>query len=165
MHHGVDAAAHARFARNFVRVDDEETGTLFNQTALHVSRQMLPDLLSIERRIEQERSAGREVPEHVVGLEQKRLMAGDELRLLRSDTSIVSGAGRTADAKSSVAPDFLRIVNEISLGEVVGVFADNFDRFLVRAHRSIRAQAEKLRAHDVVRFDREIRIEIADWCD
>ena len=25
LHHGVDAAAHARFARNFARVDDEET--------------------------------------------------------------------------------------------------------------------------------------------
>ena len=55
---------------------------------------------------------------------------------------------------------FLRIVNEIALGEVVRVLTDNFDRLFVRAHRSIRAQSEELRAHDVVRLDRKTRIDI-----
>ena len=35
----------------------------------------------IERRIEQERSRGQRGPEHIIGLEQERLMAADELRL------------------------------------------------------------------------------------
>ena len=140
------------FARDFARVDDEESRSLLDQSALHVFRQMLPDPFPIERRIQQERSVRREVFEHVVGLEQERLMAGNELRLTNK-----VGRSDWARAKTQMRDGhragFLRIVNEISLRKVFGVFADDFDRLLVRADSSVRAEPEKLCADNVVRFD------------
>ena len=116
-------------------------------------------LLLIERRVEQERSAGREVPEHVIRLEQERLMAGDEVapadKIGRSDR-----ARAEAQMRDRHRAGFFRIVNKISLGKVVGVFADDFDRLLVRPDRAVGAEAEKQRADDIVGLDREIRIEI-----
>ncbi len=44
--------------------------------------------------------------------------------------------------------------------EIIGVLADDFDRFLVRANGAIRSKPKELRAHNVVRLDREIGIEI-----
>ena len=55
---------------------------------------------------------------------------------------------------------FLRIVNEIALREIIGVLADDFDRFLVRADGAIRSKPEELRANNIIRLDRKIGIEI-----
>jgi hypothetical protein len=45
-------------------------------------------------------------------------------------------------------PRFFRVVNEISLGDIIRLGADDLDGVLVRSHRSIRAETEK---HGAVR--------------
>ena len=86
-------------------------------------------------------------------------MAGNEVRLAneirRSDR-----ARAEAQMRNRHRAGFLRIVNKIALRKIVGVLADDFDRFLVRAHGAVRSEPKELRAHNVVRLDREIRIEV-----
>ena len=67
-------------------------------------------------------------------------MAADEIRL----GDEVGGANRLrpeAQMRNRHRAGFLRVVNEIALREVVGVFADDFDRFLVGADRAVRAES------------------------
>ena len=53
---------------------------------------------------------------------------------------------------------FLGIVNEVPLGIILGVFANDLDGILVRAHGAIRTQAVKHGTDNTLRFNRELRI-------
>ena len=44
-------------------------------------------------------------------------------------------------------PDFFEVVDEVALGVVVGLFADDLDRVLVGADGAIRTEAEEDAAH------------------
>ena len=61
--------------------------------------------------------------------------------------------------RSRHRPRFLRVINKIALREMVRVFADNFDRFLVCAHGAVGAETKELSANDVVRLEREFWID------
>ncbi len=50
----------------------------------------------------------------------------------------------------------LGVVDEVALGEVVGLLTDDLDRVLVGADRAVRAEAEEEAAEDVVAGDREV---------
>ena len=119
---------------------------------------MFPDFLALQRAVQQERPALGEVPQNVAGLQKKWLMTGHEICLCDQ----VSRANRPppeAQMRNGHRARFFRIVNEISLSEVVGVFADDFDRFLVGADGSVGPEPEELCADDLIRFDEKVRIE------
>ena len=73
-------------------------------------------------------------------------MAGDEVGL----GDQVAGAdrlGAEAQVRDGDGAGLLRIVDEVALGEVVGILADDLDGVLVGAHGAVRAQAvEEARA-------------------
>src|SRR6266536_6070565 len=120
---------------------------------------MLPHTFPIKRRIKEKGSAGHKILEHIMGLEQERLVAGHEVRL-RDEIGRSYRTRCEAQMRDGDRAGLLRVVNKIALREIAGVLADDFDRLLVRANRAVGAESEKLRAHDVVRLDREARIDI-----
>src|SRR5262249_15584715 len=84
-------------------------------------------------------------------LDKLKLMDPDETCLLDE----VGGADR-AGTKPQVGdghrPRFLGIVDEISLGAMFCLLPDDFDRVLVGAHRSVRAEAVEDRLNAAGRF-------------
>ena len=54
----------------------------------------------------------------------------------------------------------LGVVNEIALREVVGLFADDLDGVLVRAHRAVGAQAVEQRPHRARDFRGKLGVEV-----
>ena len=61
-------------------------------------------------------------------------MAGHEVRLVRFDEiRCADGFWSKAQVRHGHRAGFLRVVVEVALGEVVGLFADDLDRVLVRA--------------------------------
>ena len=91
LHHGVDASSHAAFAGHPAGVDDEETSLLPDEVMLSHLRQMVPDFVRLERRVEQQCATRRELLRNVEPLEEQRLMAADEIRFAHQ----VAGANRT----------------------------------------------------------------------
>ena len=87
-------------------------------------------------------------------------MAGDEIAPCVIEIGRPDRPRAKAQMRDRHRAGFFRIVNEISLREIVRVFADDFDRLLVRAHGSVRAEPVKQRADNIVGFGRECRIEI-----
>ena len=143
--------------RDLVGVDGVELRFLGDELRLHFARQMVPDFILAKRTVHQEHAARHQRAQHVVALQENPLVAGDEVRL-RNQVAGVNRLRSEAQVRDRHRAGFLRIVNKISLPVVVGVFADDLDGILVRAHRAVRAQAIKQRAHHAVGFGRERRI-------
>ena len=79
LHHRVDPPVHSGRARHLIRVDHKKPRASVDDLALSIFRQMLEDTLRSEDGVEQERSALREILQHIAALQQKRRMAGDEI--------------------------------------------------------------------------------------
>ena len=159
LQNGVHARAHAGFARHLIGVNDEEAGLLGDQLGLDFARQLGPNLVLIKRTVEQENAARNQGAEHVVAFEENPLMAGHEVGFgdqiarpdrLRPETQV----------RNRHRARLLRVVDEVALSVVVGVFADDLDRVLVRAHGAIRAEAVEHGSHHVVGLDGKIGIVI-----
>ena len=99
LHDGVDARAHAGALRQVVGVDREEADLLLDDLFLHLPRQVIPDLVGGERRVQQERRAGRRVFEDVDLVDELELMAGDEAGAIRPGTPSGSAACSCAGAR------------------------------------------------------------------
>ena len=84
-------------------------------------------------------------------------MAGDELRLVYQIGS-ADRLGTKAQVRDGGSAGFLRVVNEVALRPVLGLFADDLDRVLVRADRAICAQTPEYTAHRLGGFDVESRV-------
>ncbi len=54
LHDGVDAATHARFAGNFVSVDDVELNVLVDHNSLHIAGQGVPNFFGSVKCVQQE---------------------------------------------------------------------------------------------------------------
>ena len=65
---------------------------------LHFARQLVPELLGRELRVDEQRAARRRHLEHVVALEEVPLVHGDEARA-PDEVATGSAAGRSAGAK------------------------------------------------------------------
>ena len=106
LHDGVDARAHAGALGEVVGVDGEEAELLLDDLLLHLARQLVPDLVGGERRIQQERGAGRRVLEDVDLVDELELMAGDEAGAVDEVRRADRPRARCAGARSVIAPDF-----------------------------------------------------------
>ncbi len=142
LHDRVDAPAHAGAVADLVAVDHVEADLLRDDLALDLDREMVPDLVGAVRGVQEENGAGSREIEDVVLLEEPELVAGDEAR----GPDEVGGADRLrteAQVRDRDPARLLRVVDEVALGEVVGLLADDLDRVLVRADGAVRAEAEE----------------------
>ena len=99
-------------------------------------------------------AAGFGILEHIEPLEEGELVAGDEIGVVVADqVRRMDGLGTKAQVRNGHGAGFLRVVDEVALGEIVGLFADDLDRVLVRAHCAISAQAEEHTADGVIAFN------------
>ncbi len=123
--------------------------------------QFIPDFIGPEQAVQQEDAAGLGIFEHFELLEEVELVAGHKVGLVGLDQIRgVDRFGAEAQMRDGHRAGFLRVVDEVALCEVIGLFADDLDRVLVGAHRAVRAEAEEHAAHGLVGFDREGRIDI-----
>ena len=76
LHDGVDARAHAGFARHRVAVDHVELDLLVQHLFLRAARQFVPDFGGRVRRVEQEDRAGHGCFQHIHLLEEAEVVAG-----------------------------------------------------------------------------------------
>ncbi len=139
LHDGIDARAHAGGLGDADRVNHVELDLLLDQGLLGRPRELVPDLVHAVVRVEQERAAGHQVLEHVVAVQEDRLMAGDEIGLADQ----VDRANRLraeAQVRDGHRAGLLRVIDEVALRVVVGVLADDLDGILVGADRAVRAQ-------------------------
>ena len=146
LHDGVHAARHARRARHPVRVDHEHPHALVDDLTLGGPRQAVPDRLRTVRAVEEEHGAGLGVPEHVEALEERELMARDEGRAA-DEVRGVDGPGPEPEVRHRHRARLLGVVDEVALGVVIRLLADDLDRALVRADRPVGAEAVEDRAH------------------
>ena len=146
LHDGVDAAAHSRLPRDRISVDHVKFQFLFQNLLLHFARQMVPDLIGGEGRIQQERCARFGRAEDVRALHERKLVAGDKA----GSSDQIGGfdrLGAEAQMRDRDRSRFFRVVHEISLRMIGRVFPDNFDRVFVCADGAVRTQSIKNRAH------------------
>ena len=136
LHHRVDAAAHPCIARHLVAVDDKELRALLNQLRCTFSGRSIPHAIGSKRRVQQERSARREVSQNVTCFEKKRLMAGNEV-CFRDEVGRPNWPRTKSQMRDRHRAGLFRIVNKIALRKVVRILSDNFDRFFVRTDRAV----------------------------
>ena len=138
---GVGPAAKADLLSFFDGVDREEAGLLGDQLFLDLLRQMLPSLLcGVIEGGDEEGAAFFEVGEHVVLFKEGVLVAGDEVSL-RDQVSARDGVLAETEVRSGQAAGLLGVVDEVALGVVVGVVADDLNGVLVGADRAVGTEA------------------------
>ena len=158
LHDRVDAAAHAGLLGHVVGVDGVDLQLLVDDLVLDLARQVLPDLVLGVGRVQQEGAARHRVLEHVVALEEAELVAGHEVRLL-DEVGGADGAGAEAQVGDRDGARLLGVVDEVALGVVLRLLADDLDGVLVGAHRAVGAEAEEDGAHAVVGVDVEVGVD------
>ena len=154
LHDRIDPHAHARFLGHVVGVNDVKFDLLVDDLPLNLFRQMVPRRFRRPEAVEQEHRAVGGVAEHVVLLEEDLLVACDEV--CRADQASHPDRLRSKPQMADRhCPGLLRVVDEVALGEIVGIVADDLDRVLVRPDGSVRSQAVEHGPHDLVAFDVE----------
>ena len=136
LHDRIDAAAHARIAPHGIAVDHVEFQLLGNDLLLNVAWEVVPNFVWSIRAIEQKRGARHGRVQHVQPFQEGKLMASDKVRLVHK----VAGANRfrtEPQVRDGHRTGFLRVIHEVALRIVRSVFADDLDRILVRAYRTV----------------------------
>ena len=96
--------------------------------------------------VEQERGAGLGAVEHRHLLEQAELVAGDEVGVL-DEVRRADRLGPEPQVRHGHRARLLRVVDEVALGEQVGVLADDLHRRLVGPDGAVGAEPEEHRLH------------------
>jgi hypothetical protein len=158
LHDGIDPPSHPRLARHLIGVDHGEAQPLLYDLLLDLARQVAPDRLRTVRRVEQEDRAGHRRLQHVEAVEEIEVMAGHE-------ACPADQIGRTdrprpeAQVRDGHRAGLFRVVDEIALGIVIRLFADDLDRILVGPHSAVRAEPVEKRADNGLGLDVKARIE------
>src|SRR5574341_192752 len=156
LHDGVDASAHAGLLGDIVTVDDVELELLLDDLSLNFGGQVIPDFIRAIKAVQQENAAGPGVLQHIELLEEIELMASHKIGLIGFDQVWRTDRLRPeAQMGGRHRARFLRVVDEVALREIVGLFADDLDRVLVGTDRAVRAEAEEHATHRLGRLDRE----------
>ncbi len=114
---------------------------------------MIPDLVLVIHRGQQERAAGFELPEHIILLEEREVVTRHEVRRV-DEVRLLDEVLAEAQVRDGDGAGLLGVVDEVALRVVVGVLADDLDRVLVRP------EAEEHRLVDLVlRGERRIEIQ------
>ena len=145
LQHHAGVVAQAQLPGDGVGVDDVEFGVLFGQPPLDGGRQLTLQLLGGPAAVQQEGTAGLQLGDDVVLIQERLVVAGHEVRLLHQ---IGGEDGLLAEAQMAPgdAEGLLGVVLEVRLGVHIGVVADDLDGVLVGAHGAVAAQAPELAA-------------------
>ena len=115
---------------------------------------MIPDLVLGEGGGQEEGAARLQVGQHVVGVEEGRVVAGDEVGLVdqvRGDDLVLA----ETQVRNGHGTRFLRVVDKVALGRVVRLGADDLDGVLVGADRTVGTQTVEQGAEHVLALDVE----------
>ncbi len=157
LHDGVDAPAHAGFLGHAVAVDHVEPQFLGDDLPLHGTGQLIPDFILAERAVEQENRAGVSGLEHINALEEGELVAGDKIGA-GDQVAGVDRLGAEAQMGGGDGAGLLRVIDEVALGIVISIFADDLDGVFVGADGAVSAEAEEEGAHGAGIFGGEAGI-------
>ena len=152
LHDRVDPRAHARLAGHFVGVDRVELQLALDNRLLRLSGQRVPNALRPVHRVDKNHRPGRGDIEHVKAVEEFPLVHADEIGAAH-EIGAADRARAEAEVGNRDGPRLLRVVNEIPLGEIVRLLADDLDGVLVGTDGSIRPQAVKDGAGHIIRLD------------
>ncbi len=142
LHDDVDAGTEAELLAEMNTVDDVELQLLVDDLLLHRFRQFTPDLVLVERRVEQEGRTLLSVAQHVVLLKEGEIVTRDEVSL-----AIGEQVGRLdhllteTQVRSGHAAGLLGVVDKVGLNFVVGGVTDDLDRVLVGTDGTVRTEA------------------------
>ena len=163
LHDGVDARAHAGFARHLVAVDHVELDLLAQHLLLRGLGQLVPDFGRGVGRVEQEDRARHGRFQHVHLLEEAEVVAGHKAGA-RDQVGGADRVGPEAQVRGGHRAGLLRVVDEVALRVVRRLAADDLDGVLVGAHGAVGAQAVEERAHGLGIFGGERRDRSSGWC-
>ena len=142
LHDRIGARTESQLRRDLRSVDDIEIDLVLGQENLHVIGQRPAGRFGIVHRVQEERTARLEALQHVVLIHVRRHVARHEIgrghQVRRGDRLVAE-----AQVRSRVAARLLRVVCEIGLAIFVGRTADDLDRVLVGAHRTVCPQSEE----------------------
>ena len=113
---------------------------------------MIPDLVRAEGRIEQEDRPRRRGAQHIIALEETKLMDGNQVRFV-NEIGAVDRVRPKTQMRNGERARLFGIIDKVALGIIVGLFADNLNRILVGADCAIRTQAPENRTYRFVGFD------------
>ena len=163
LHDGVDACAHTGRTSHGVSVNHKKAQLLFDDGFLHLAGNVLPDFGGTKWRVQQERGTRLRGGQNIDTIQELKLVASHEVRFANQ----IGGANRVrakAQMRNRNRAGFLRIVDEITLREVVRSLPDDFDGILVGADGSVRSESvEQLRARFVDLLSK-ILDRSSSWC-
>ena len=143
LHDHVEASAKSEFTRNVNCIHRIELNVIGCNVAAHRRRQMCVQLLIRPERIEEERAALLEPCEKIILTDIGLLRAGDEVRLV-DEVRTNDGRLTKAQVAHRDTAGLLRIVCKVRLCVHIRLVADDLDRALVRADRTVRAKPPEL---------------------
>ena len=146
----VDAAAQTNLAGDLHAVDVIEFQMLLRNLVFHGSGELLFHLFGRPGAVEQEGAAVFDAFQNVIADDIAGVMASHEIgnvdQVLGLDGRLAETQVRNCDAAG-----LLGVIVEVALGIHIGVVADDLDRVLVGADRTIRTQTEELAAEAAFR--------------
>ena len=116
---------------------------------LHLSRQVIPDLVGGIGCIQQENRSRSGVLEYVDLVEEVELVAGHEAGAIY-EISGADGPRARAQVRDRDRARFLRVIHEVALHVALGFLADDLDGVLVGAHGAVGAEAIEQRSRHVL---------------
>ena len=144
LHDGIRTRTQSELGGDLRGVDDIEIDLVLGQIGFHMVGQRGAGGSRVVHRVEQERTAGFQPFQHVVLVDVRRHVAGHEVgrgdQVGRSDRQVAE-----TQVRRGVTARLLRVVREICLAIFVRRAADDLDRVLVGAYRTVRPQAEEQR--------------------
>ena len=169
LHDGVGTRSQTQLGCDLRSVDDIEVDIVLGHVDLHVVGQRSARGSRIVYRVQKERTALLQTLQHIILVDIRRNVAGHEIgrrnQIGRADRVVAE-----TQVRRSVASRLLRVVRKVCLTILVGRTADDLDRVLVCADRTVRTQTEEeglertgLRQRDLLADrQREIRHIIVD---
>ena len=142
LENGVGAAAHAGGLGDAVGVDHQQADLFCYDGLFPHTREFFPAGRGVVGRVEQQGGAGAGVAEDLVAADEAPLAAGHELGGADQPRR-VDGLGAETQMRDGDGAGLFRVVDEIALGEKVGLFTDDLDRVFVRTDGAVRAEADE----------------------
>ena len=87
---------------------------------------MIPDLVRAEGRIEQEDRPRRRGAQHIIALEETKLMDGNQVRFV-NEIGAVDRVRPKTQMRNGERARLFGIIDKVALGIIVGLFADDFN--------------------------------------
>ena len=144
LHDSVGSSAEADGRGDLDCVDNVKFSVLFGKQTFHRSGEISAEVGNVVPfAVKKEFAAFFEVGDHIVSRNVRGLRASDEVRRVDKVRRLNGGFAETKVRNGDTARLF-GVVEEITLSVHIGVIADNFDRVLVRADRTVGAETVEL---------------------